>query len=112
MSLSFIVGQTLKARLPCVESVEAAVTQQPYKMLPDVPPCDVREAPYTDFLWKNPSAWLSHGNLVLKTGFVIDTFQIGMQNEYTGWAEASDYEALASLFGQFKPCRQPLILVW
>lgn len=54
----------------------------------------------------------SHGKLVLKTGFVIDTFQIGMQNEYTGWAEASDYEALASLFGQFKPCRQPLILVW
>lgn len=54
----------------------------------------------------------SHGNLVLKTGFVIDTFQIGMQNEYTGWAEASDYEALVSLFGQFKPYRQPLILVW
>lgn len=64
MSLSFIVGQTLKARLPCVESVEAAVTQQPYKMLPDVPPCDVRVAPYTDFLWKNPSAWLSHAALV------------------------------------------------
>ena len=53
----------------------------------------------------------SQGNLVLKTGFVIDTFQIGMQNEYTGWTEASDYEALVSLFGLFKPCRQPLILV-
>ena len=51
----------------------------------------------------------SHDTLVLMTNIVIESKNVVIQNERTGWAKAVNKEQLCRLFAQFKPYRAPIL---